>query len=144
MEEGRSLTFNLMMVEMVMGIVCYGMNIIFQKNLPPTPPSDSGTVKREPFKVAMRTLFKKTNYILLLLAFGCYFGIFNGISIVLSYILEPWFMGEDLPLAVVCVGGSPIISGIIGVILIGPIQRRSKQFKKWIIICMLGIVEDLI
>lgn len=129
------------MVEMIMAVVCYGVNIIFQQDLPPTPPSDSGTVKREPFKIAMGTLFTKTNYILLLFAFGCYFGIFNGISVILSYMLEPWFMGDDLPLAVACVGGSPIISGIIGVVIIGPMQRKSQVFKKWIVMCMLGIIQ---
>lgn len=74
----------------------------------------------------------------LLLAFGCYFGIFNGISVVLSFLIEPWFGGDDLPLAVGAVGGSPIISGIIGVIILGPMQRKSGEFKRWIIFCMLG------
>lgn len=43
-----------------------------------------------------------------------------------------------MPLAVAAVGGSPIISGIIGVLVIGPIQRKEGLFKKWIIICMIG------
>jgi len=71
-------------------------------------------------------------------SFGFYFGIFNGISIVLSYLIQPWFEGDGLPLAVACVGGSPIISGIIGVMIIGPIQRKSGEFKKYIVICMIG------
>lgn len=61
-------------------------------------------------------------------------------SITLSYLIEPFFRGDSLPLAVAAVGGSPIISGIIGVIVLGPIQRREKKFKKWIIICMGGII----
>jgi hypothetical protein len=36
------------------------------------------------------------------------------------------------------VGGSPVISGILGVIIIGPMQRKSKKFKKFIVICMIG------
>lgn len=83
---------------------------------------------------------KNVNYILLFLAFGLYFGIFNAMSITLSYLIEPFFSGDSLPLAVAAVGGSPIISGIIGVIILGPIQRREKKFKKWIIICMGGII----
>lgn len=82
-------------------------------------------------------MLRNTNYIKLLIAFGCFFGIFNGMSIVLSYLLKPWF-DDILPEAVSFVGGSPIISGIIGVSIIGPLQRRSKVYKKWIIICMLG------
>ncbi len=74
----------------------------------------------------------------MLISFGCYFGIFNGLSVVLSFLIEPWFGGEDLPIAVGAVGGSPIVSGIIGVIILGPMQRKSGLFKKWIIICMLG------
>ena len=74
---------------------------------------------------------------LVLFAFGCYFGIFNGLSIILSYLLTPWFK-DNLALAVGYVGGSPVISGILGVVIIGPIQRRSKVFKKFILICMIG------
>ena len=80
---------------------------------------------------------KNKNYLFLLIGFGCYFGIFNAMSIVLSFLIKPWF-SDDLPLAVAVVGGSPVLSGIIGVIIIGPIQRKSGQFKKWILICMSG------
>lgn len=137
-EKGRELTFNVMLVEAIMGVFCYGLNILFQIDKPPTPPSDSGSVVREPFKVAIPKLFRNRNYVLLLIAFGCYFGIFNGISVILSYLLEPWFGGDQLTTAVVLVGGSPIISGILGVIIIGPRQRKSEVFKKWIIFCMIG------
>jgi Na+/melibiose symporter-like transporter len=114
-----------MLVQVIMGFVCFGLNICFQIDKPPTAPSDSGNVVREPFSIAIPKLLKNKNYILLLIAFGLYFGIFNGISIILSYLLEPWFGDKDLPLAVAAVGGSPIISGIIGVIIIGPMQRKS-------------------
>ena len=81
-----------MFVEFILGLVCLLPNIVFQQSKPPTPPSDSaGITKRESFKVAIPKLFKNRNYVLLLLAFGCYFGIFNGLSIILSYLLTPWF-----------------------------------------------------
>lgn len=82
-------------------------------------------------------MLKNKNYILLLAAFGCFFGIFNAISITLSFLIKPFF-DKNLPLAVAAVGGSPVISGIIGVMVIGPMQRKSGVFKKWIVICMLG------
>lgn len=123
-----------------MGYVCYLTNIIFQEATPPTPPSDSVAAPKEPFSVAIPKLFKNKDYVFLLLSFGCYFGIFNGLSIVLSYLIEPWFGGDDLPLAVGAVGGSPIITGIIGVMVWGPIQRKSGLYKKWIITLMLGII----
>ena len=129
-----------MLVELIMGLVCYIPNIIFQESKPPTPPSDSGASERQPFKEAIPKLFKNRNYLLLLFSFGCYFGIFNALSIVLSYLLQPWFGGNNLPLAVGLVGGSPIISGIIGVMVFGPMQKKSKVFKKYILICMLGII----
>jgi len=109
-----------------MGVCCFLPNIFFQDDQPPTAPSDSVSVIREPFTIAMPKLLTNVNYMLLLISFGLYFGIFNGLSIILSYLIEPWFGGDDLPLAVACVGGSPIISGIIGVMIIGPIQRKSK------------------
>jgi hypothetical protein len=82
-------------------------------------------------------MLKNPNYIKLLIAFGCFFGTFNAMSIVLSFMLKPWF-DDILPKAVSFVGGSPIISGIIGVSIFGPLQRRSGVFKKWILICMTG------
>ena len=127
-----------MFVEFILAVVCLVPNLIFQRSKPPTPPSDSaGIVKREPFKTAIPKLFKSRNYVLLLLAFGCFFGIFNGLSMILSFLLYPWFK-SNITIAVGWVGGSPVISGIIGVIILGPMQRKSKKFKKWIIICMLG------
>ncbi len=121
-----------------MGSIFFSINIIFQRNKPPTPPSESGNIQREPFSSSISKILKNANYMLLLLAFGCYFGIFNGISIVLSFLIKPWFGEEDLPMATAFVGGSPIISGIIGIIIIGPQQRKSGKFKKWILICMTG------
>lgn len=108
-----------------MGYACYLLNIFFQESTPPTPPSDSVAAPKEPFSIAIPRLFTNKDYLFLLLAFGCYFGIFNGISVVLSFLIEPWFGGDDLPLAVGAVGGSPIITGIIGVMILGPIQRKS-------------------
>jgi Na+/melibiose symporter-like transporter len=74
-----------------MAVVCYVPNMFFQESLPPTPASESGSAKREPFKIAVKKLLKNRNYLLLLIAFGCYFGIFNALSIILSYLLTPWF-----------------------------------------------------
>ena len=138
---GRDHTFKLMMVEFVMALICLVPNIIFQESKPPTPPSESASiVNREPFKTSIPKLLKNRNYVLLLLAFGCYFGIFNGLSMILSFLLAPWFK-DNLAIAVGWVGGSPIISGIIGVIIIGPMQRKSGNFKKYIIICMIGTAD---
>lgn len=75
------------------------------------------------------------------MAFGCYFGIFNAISLTLSFLLHPWF-ASNITFAVSIVGGSPVISGIIGVIVFSPLQRKSRTFKKWIVICMLGTSSD--
>lgn len=128
-----------MLIEAIMGYCFYTFNIIFQQSSPPTPPSDSVAKPKQPFSVAIPKLFANKDYLFMLLAFGCYFGIFNGLSVVLSFLIEPWFGGDDLPIAVGAVGGSPIISGIIGVIILGPIQRKSGLFKKWVVICMLGM-----
>lgn len=134
-----------MLVEAIMGYVCYTLNIIFQKSKPPTPPSASEDVAKEPFSIAIPKLFRNKNYMFMLIGFGCFFGIFNGLSVVLSFLVEPWFRGDDLPIVVGAVGGSPIISGIIGVTIFGPMQKKSKVFKKWILICMVGkhlIIKD--
>jgi hypothetical protein len=74
-----------------MGYICYLINIIFQESNPPTPPSASENIIKEPFSYAIPKLFKNINYLLILLSFGCFFGIFNGISVVLSFMLKPWY-----------------------------------------------------
>jgi len=81
-------------------------------------------------------MLRNSNYIKLMVAFGCFFGIFNGLSITLAFILKPWFPNTST--ATAYVGGSPIISGIIGVVIIGPMQRKSMEYRKWVIICMCG------
>lgn len=82
------------------------------------------------------------DFMLLLVAFGLYFGVFNAIAVILGFMLAPWF-GKSA-MATTLVGSSPIISGIIGVIILGPLQRKSKKFKKWIVICMLGSTSAMI
>ena len=82
------------------------------------------------------------DFMLLLVAFGLYFGVFNAIAIILGFMLQPWF-GKNA-MATTLVGSSPIISGIIGVIILGPLQRKSRKFKKWIVICMLGSTSAMI
>lgn len=76
-----------MMIEAIMAFVCLVPNILFQQKNPPTPPSASGSIKRQAFKEAMPKMMRNINYILLLTAFFLYFGIFNAISIVLSYLI---------------------------------------------------------
>jgi hypothetical protein len=41
--------------------------------------------------VAIPKMLKNQNFLLLLITFGCYFGIFNAISIILSYLIKPFF-----------------------------------------------------
>lgn len=45
-QQGKSLTFKLMLVEAIMGYICFIPNIFFQVEKPPTPPSESGDMKR--------------------------------------------------------------------------------------------------
>lgn len=70
-----------------MGYCCYLLNIFFQEALPPTPPSASTGAPREPFKSAIEKMLSNRDYLFLLLSFGCYFGIFNGLSVVLSFLI---------------------------------------------------------
>ena len=37
-----------------------------------------------------------------------------------------------------------MVSGIIGVIIIGPMQRKSGNFKKYIVICMIGSISAMV
>jgi hypothetical protein len=70
-----------------MGYVCYTLNILFQQAKPPTPPSASSNVAKEPFTIAIPKLLKNKNYMFMLIGFGCFFGIFNGLSVVLSFLV---------------------------------------------------------
>jgi len=90
----------------------------------------------------MKKIVNNKNFLIILFGFGCYFGIFNGLSIILSYLLKPWF-ANNISLAVSIVGGSPVVSGIIGVSIFGPLLKKSGKYKKFIVICMLGIFINI-
>lgn len=76
-----------MLIEAIMAAVCLLPNVLFQQRAPPTPPSAAETIAREPFAQAIPKLVKNRNYMLMLGAFMLYFGIFNAISITLSYMI---------------------------------------------------------
>ena len=50
---GRQLTFKLMLIEAILGFICFVPNMIFQQEKPPEPPSESGYLSREPFSVVL-------------------------------------------------------------------------------------------
>lgn len=44
--EGKDLTYYLMLAEFIIADICLIPNLIFQSSKPPTPPSESGNIKR--------------------------------------------------------------------------------------------------
>ena len=54
-------------------------------------------------------------------------------------------MGENnnIPVSVAIIIGSQVVCGVLGVLILGPLQRKSGTFKIWIIVCMCGSIACL-
>ncbi|MDR2610632.1 MAG: MFS transporter, partial [Clostridiales Family XIII bacterium] len=96
---------------MILGIVCAVFSVlffIFTKEAPPTPPCAEEDYVREHFLSGMKQLFRKKDFIKILLAFFLTLGVFN----VFFTLIEPIIQS---------IGGAGIDSvqvGIIGVIML--------------------------
>ncbi|KAL8863189.1 MAG: hypothetical protein Q9178_000564 [Gyalolechia marmorata] len=96
---------------------------------PPTPASASSTVKPLPLKQTLRLLAKNANFILLLLPFAIYVGLFNALSSLLTQILTPYgFSEEDSGIA----GALLILVGLVGAAITSPFVDKYKNYLVFI------------
>jgi hypothetical protein len=77
-----------MFIEAVMTWACMIPNLILLKSKPLKPPSFSAGLKRTG---SIHELFKNRNYLILWLVYGIFFGSFNALGIVISYLVKLFF-----------------------------------------------------
>ncbi|KAI4179915.1 MAG: hypothetical protein L6R41_007564, partial [Letrouitia leprolyta] len=98
---------------------------LFIPSAPPTPVSASSSQKPLPLKQTLRLLIRNGNFILLLIPFAIYVGLFNAISSLLTQILTPYaFSEEESGIA----GALLILVGLLAAAISSPIIDRSKKY----------------
>ncbi len=96
---------------------------------PPTPASASSTVNPLPLKQTLRLLTKNANFILLLLPFAIYVGLFNALSSLLTQILSPYgFSEEESGIA----GALLILVGLVAAAITSPFVDKYKNYLLFI------------
>ncbi|KAL8850796.1 MAG: hypothetical protein Q9221_004294 [Calogaya cf. arnoldii] len=96
---------------------------------PPTPSSASSDVAPIPLRQTLRLLSKNANFILLLLPFAIYVGLFNALSSLLTQILTPYnFTEESSGIA----GALLILIGLVCAAITSPIVDKYKNYLLFI------------
>ncbi|KAL9005558.1 MAG: hypothetical protein Q9188_001683, partial [Gyalolechia gomerana] len=98
---------------------------LFIPSSPPTPVSASSSQKPLPLKTTLHLLSRNKNYILLLIPFAIYVGLFNAISSLLTQILTPYNFSEDQS---GIAGALLILVGLLAAAISSPIIDRSKRY----------------
>ncbi|KFZ12333.1 hypothetical protein V501_04285 [Pseudogymnoascus sp. VKM F-4519 (FW-2642)] len=92
---------------------------------PPTPSSPSSTEHKLDIIPSIKTLFKSPEFIMMLIPYTVYVGLFNSISSLLNQMLSPYgFTEEEAGIA----GAILIVVGLVAAAISSPILDRSKKF----------------
>jgi FLVCR family feline leukemia virus subgroup C receptor-related protein len=111
-------------------------NLLLTRSKPPTPPCEQPPQPAQSFLALIGNMLGDANYRLLFGAYLLYFGAFNAIANNMSFLLQPYF-GKNT-LVTTLAGSTPIISGVLGVIIFTALQRRENRMRKYIMVCMVG------
>ncbi|OBT65512.1 hypothetical protein VE03_05005 [Pseudogymnoascus sp. 23342-1-I1] len=92
---------------------------------PPTPSSPSSTEHKLDIIPSIKTLFNSREFIMMLIPYTVYVGLFNSISSLLNQMLSPYgFTEEEAGIA----GAILIVVGLVAAAISSPILDRSKKF----------------
>ncbi|OBT56206.1 hypothetical protein VE04_02862 [Pseudogymnoascus sp. 24MN13] len=92
---------------------------------PPTPSSPSSTEHKLDIIPSIKTLFKSPEFIMMLIPYTVYVGLFNSISSLLNQMLSPYgFTEEEAGLG----GAFFTVAGLVAAAISSPILDRSKKF----------------
>ncbi|CAL8583010.1 hypothetical protein XPA_008648 [Xanthoria parietina] len=98
---------------------------LFIPAAPPTPASPSSTLPPIPLKRTLKLLSHNANFILLLLPFAIYVGLFNALSSLLTQILTPYaFTEESSGIA----GALLILVGLLAAAITSPLVDKYKNY----------------
>ena len=137
----KTQVFNLMLVE---AILCSGVFIVILvgfSDKPRVPPSISAGQSRQPFRPALKAVFRNKSYLLLLVAFSMAQGAQGVITALISLISTPYgFSSLDNSIF----GGLFLLVGLIGAGVFGAIVTHLKKYKTTCIIACIGAVGSLL
>ncbi|EGR33456.1 major facilitator superfamily protein, putative [Ichthyophthirius multifiliis] len=133
-QEGKNLTFNLLLVQAIVVSVFAVLNIIFYRDKPLTPPSYSANVQREDFQKSLKLLVKNKTYILITITFSLLYGSFIDFAVILGQVIAPFGFGsrDTSIMSLICV-----MSGIIGSIVLIQILKKNFQYKRLMGLCII-------
>ncbi|EAR99181.2 MFS transporter (macronuclear) [Tetrahymena thermophila SB210] len=140
-DKGKSLMTRLVLIEACICTFCLLPNIFLQREKPPHPPSYTCTVQRQSPLEGLKSILKNTNFILLWIIYGIYFGSFNAVGIVQASIMDTYNIKSPSENSVI--GSVPVASGFISVIFVSIILKKYYKFKLTLIIFIIGCVISI-
>jgi predicted MFS family arabinose efflux permease len=102
--------------------------LIFAREKPPTPPSESASRKQEPldFKKELKVLVRNKSYLLLCVSFTLLYGVYTSLGAVVSAVTKPYgYESKDNAIF----GGTFIFCGVTGSFVLGMVLDRTQKFK---------------
>jgi FLVCR family feline leukemia virus subgroup C receptor-related protein len=89
-QEGKHLTFKVMMIEFLISLLALPCLLVLKTNAPTPPSAFANSDKPIPVFKALKELVKMTNFILLFIPYSVFQGIIKAFSTVLPYIFHPF------------------------------------------------------
>lgn len=115
--------------------------IVLAKERPPTAPCPPEQEARTKVFQGMKQVFKKRDFILVLVAFLFVIGIFNGVQTWIENIVKPrGFNSSQAGL----LGGMMVIGGIVGSFILPALSDKLRKRKPFLILACLGAAPGLI
>lgn len=114
--------------------------LIFAREKPPTPPSESASRKQEEFnfRKEIRVLASNKSYLLLCVSFTTLYGVYTAVGAVVSALTKPYGFS---PTHNAIFGGTFILSGVTGSFVVSMILDKTQKFKR--IINIIGFCSIL-
>lgn len=139
LEDGSYDLSQMLMSYGVISILGSMLLILFFKEKPPIAPAAPDESERIAPMEGIKGIFKSMDMKLVLLMFFVGLGIFNAVSTCIDQICGSLTMEETG-----MVGGSMLVGGVFGALIIPPISDKTKRRKPFLTLCMAAMLPGLI
>lgn len=111
--------------------------IVFVRDRPSVPPSATANTQQEPAQIVatLRLLVANRNVVLLSIAIGLCQSVFGGVCVVLTQVLSPFSISEDMA---GWIGLVSTLSGIAACCVLGCIIDKLRRYKAPLLIAFFG------
>jgi sugar phosphate permease len=131
----------MLLIDGVVTAIAALLFIFIAREHPPTPPGPASNEVRTLVFDGLRHMLKQKDFIILMAIFFIGLGMFNGVTTWIEEIVGPrGFTTAQAGLA----GGSMLIGGIIGAIVIPLISDSTRRRKPFIILALAGLLPGLV